>query len=83
MTATDPATPDHACDLTDFAQVLVVVQGGYDTIFHCGAVSRTMVMADQPLKLWRINALGMAHVLETARRTGRTRLVICSTSEVH
>ncbi|MBC7738888.1 MAG: NAD(P)-dependent oxidoreductase [Candidatus Saccharibacteria bacterium] len=83
VTATDLATPDQACDLTNFAQALAVVQGGYDTIFHCGAVSGPTVMANQPLKIWRIIALGTAHVLEAARRTGRARLFICSTFEVY
>ncbi len=82
VTATDlgGAVP---CDLTDFAQVEGVVARGFDTIFHCGAVSGPMVMADRPLEVWRINASGTAHVLEAARRHGQARVVVCSTSEVY
>ncbi|MGV8989491.1 MAG: NAD-dependent epimerase/dehydratase family protein [Cypionkella sp.] len=71
------------CDLTDFAQVEGVVSHGFDTIFHCGAVSGPMVMADRPLDVWRINANGTAHVLEAARRHGQARVVVCSTTEVY
>lgn len=74
---------DVPCDLTDFAQVEGLVACGFDTIFHCGAVSGPMVMADRPLEVWRINASGTAHVLEAARRHGQARVIVCSTSEVY
>ena len=83
VTATDVGGDGITCDVTDFAQVEAVVRGGYGTIFHCGAVSGPMVLADQPLAIWRINALGTAHVLEAARRYGVGRVVVCSTSEVY
>ena len=83
VTATDLTSDSHACDLTEFAQVDAVVRRGYQTIFHCGAVSGPMVLADKPLAIWRINALGTAHVLEAARRHAAERVVVCSTSEVY
>ena len=83
VTATDVAAEGVACDLTDFEQVEAVVNGGYQTIFHCGAVSGPMVLADQPLAIWRINALGTAHLLEAARLHRVERVVVCSTSEVY
>ena len=83
VTATDLTSDSHACDLTDFAAVEALVRGGYQTIFHCGAVSGPMVLADRPLAIWRINALGTAHVLEAARLHAAERVVVCSTSEVY
>lgn len=83
VTATDVGDDGVTCDVTDFAQVEAVVRGGFETIFHCGAVSGPMVLADQPLAIWRINALGTAHLLEAARRHGAARVVVCSTSEVY
>ena len=83
VTGTDLRSASEPCDLTDYAQVDAVIRGGYQTIFHCGAVSGPMVLADQPLAIWRINALGTAHVLEAARVHGTARVVVCSTSEVY
>ncbi len=82
--ASDRGLQDHPCDLTDFVQVeRLVGTGGFRTIFHCGAVSGPMVLADQPLAIWQINALGTAHVLEAARRQGVARIVVCSTCDVY
>ena len=83
VAATDLSSASLPCDLTNAAKVDAVIQHGYDTIFHCGAVSGPMVLADRPLAIWQINALGTAHVLEAARRHGTGRVVICSTSEVY
>lgn len=84
VVATDMGLAECPCDLTDFAQVeRVVGQGGFHTMFHCGAVSGPMLLADQPLSIWQINALGTAHVLEAARRNGVARVVVCSTCDVY
>jgi UDP-glucose 4-epimerase len=73
----------HACDITDPRQVDALIDSGpFDTIIHCGAVSGPMVMADRPLEIWRINALGTAHLLEAARRKGVGRFLLCSTSSI-
>jgi len=82
VTASD-LEADPSCDLTDFAMVEALVSRGFDTIFHCGAVSGPMVMADRPLDVWRINAGGAAHVLEAVRRHGSARVIVCSTTEVY
>lgn len=74
---------DSACDLTDAEAVDSLVARGFDTVFHCGAVSGPMVMADRPLDVWRINAGGTANILEAARRHGCGRVIVCSTSEVY
>jgi nucleoside-diphosphate-sugar epimerase len=42
-----------------------------------------MVLADQPLAIWQINALGTAHVLEAARLHKVARVVVCSTCDVY
>ncbi|MDQ7250337.1 NAD-dependent epimerase/dehydratase family protein [Dongia sedimenti] len=55
----------------------------FDTVFHCGAVSGPMVMADRPLDIWNINATGTANLLEAARLTETGRVVVCSTVEVY
>jgi len=79
------AAPEiHACDLTDPRQVEALIdKGPFDTIFHGGAVSGPMVMADRPLEIWRINALGTAHLLEAVRRSGAGRFVLCSSCAVY
>lgn len=80
---TEPAN-FRTCDITDPRQVDALVDGeAFDTIIHCGAVSGPMVMADRPLEIWRINALGTAHMLEAARRQRVGRFVLCSTSAVY
>ena len=82
--ASDLELQDYPCDLTDFEQVdRLVGQQRFHTIFHCGAVSGPMVLADQPLAIWQINALGTAHVLEAARRHAVARVVVCSTCDVY
>ena len=74
----------QSCDITDFDRVDALVRRQpIGTIIHCGAVSGPMVMADRPLDIWRINALGSAHVLEAARRAGVGRVVLCSTTEIY
>ena len=72
------------CDVTDFDRLSELVSDEQiDTIIHCGAVSGPMVLADDPLAVWRINAGGTANVLETARRAGVGRVVVCSSTEVY
>ena len=84
VTASDVGLADALCDLTDFAQVdRLVGFANCETLFHCGAVSGPMVLADQPLAIWQINAMGTAHVLEAARRHGVRRVVVCSTCDVY
>lgn len=84
VTASDLGLQHYPCDLTEFAQVeRLVAQQRFHTIFHCGAVSGPMVLADQPLAIWQINALGTAHVLEAARRHAVARVVVCSTCDVY
>ncbi|MGH6882575.1 NAD-dependent epimerase/dehydratase family protein [Hypericibacter sp.] len=79
-----PASADfRPCDITDQGQVDALVDGDeFDTILHCGAVSGPMVMADRPLEIWRINAMGTAHLLEAARRHRVGRFLLCSTTEI-
>ncbi len=82
--ASDLEAGDASCDITDFAQVEAIFRGQtFGTVFHCGAVSGPMVLADQPLAIWRINALGTAHVLEAARLHAAGRIVVCSTTNVY
>ncbi len=82
--ATDVSGGDRACDVTRFDAVdRVTRETHFDTVFHCGAVSGPMVLADRPLEIWRINATGTANVLEAARATGVGRVIVCSTSEVY
>jgi len=84
VTAADVGAEDAPCDVTDFAQVDAIFRRTvFDTVFHCGAVSGPMVLADQPLAIWQINALGTAHVLEAARLHGAGRIVVCSTANVY
>ncbi len=84
LVTSDLSSGDIPCDLTDPEAVMALLaQGPFDTVFHCGAVSGPMVMAERPLDIWRINASGTAHLLEAARHHGAGRLVICSTTEVY
>lgn len=84
VTATDVGAGNAPCDVTDFGQVEAIFRGGaFETVFHCGAVSGPMVLADQPLAIWRINALGTANVLEAARRYSAGRVIVCSTTNVY
>jgi nucleoside-diphosphate-sugar epimerase len=90
VVATDIASgvplPDGmaALDVRDGAAVRGIMEGTrFDTVFHCGAVSGPMVMADRPLDIWNINATGTANLLEAARMTKAGRVVVCSTVEVY
>jgi len=81
---TDVTGGDRSCDVTRFDAVdRVMRETRFDTVFHCGAVSGPMVLADRPLEIWRINSTGTANVLEAARATGVGRVIFCSTSEVY
>src|SRR5262245_14075096 len=74
----------HACDLTQPRQIEALLQDqGIDTVIHAGAVSGPMVMADRPLDIWRINAMGTAHMLEAARRNRIGCFVLCSSIDVY
>jgi nucleoside-diphosphate-sugar epimerase len=71
-------------DVRDGAAVRAIMEATrFDTVFHCGAVSGPMVMADRPLDIWNINATGTANLLEAARVTKAGRVVVCSTVEVY
>jgi nucleoside-diphosphate-sugar epimerase len=73
-----------ALDVRDASAVRAVMERArFDTVFHCGAVSGPMVMADRPLDIWNINATGTANLLEAARLTKAGRIVVCSTVEVY
>jgi nucleoside-diphosphate-sugar epimerase len=73
-----------ALDVRDGAAVNALMERtAFDTVFHCGAVSGPMVMADRPLEIWNINATGTANVLEAARLNKAGRVVVCSTVEVY
>src|SRR3954469_5673959 len=73
-----------ALDVRDGPAVRAIMQRTkFDTVFHCGAVSGPMVMADRPLDIWNINATGTANLLEAARVTKAGRVVVCSTVEVY
>lgn len=73
-----------ALDVRDVAAVRgIMEQTRFDTVFHCGAVSGPMVMADRPLDIWNINATGTANLLEAARLTKAGRVVVCSTVEIY
>jgi nucleoside-diphosphate-sugar epimerase len=73
-----------ALDVRDGPAVRAVMERTrFDTVFHCGAVSGPMVMADRPLDIWNINATGTANLLEAARVTKAGRVVVCSTVEVY
>lgn len=86
-TVASDASPDGEwipCDVTDFDRLREVVNDEQiRTIIHCGAVSGPMVLADDPLTVWRINAGGTANVLEAARGAGVGRVVVCSSTEVY
>ncbi len=86
-TVASDAAPGGAwlrCDVTDFDRLRELVNDErIGTIIHCGAVSGPMVLAGNPLAVWRINAGGTANVLETARRAGVGRVVVCSSTEVY
>jgi nucleoside-diphosphate-sugar epimerase len=73
-----------ALDVRDAPSVCAIMERSrFDTVFHCGAVSGPMVMADRPLDIWSINATGTANLLEAARLTKAGRVVVCSTVEVY
>jgi nucleoside-diphosphate-sugar epimerase len=73
-----------ALDVRDAPAVRAVMERSrFDTVFHCGAVSGPMVIADRPLDIWNINATGTANLLEAARVTKAGRVVVCSTVEVY
>ena len=46
---------------------------GADVVIHTAAV--VSMRGDDPRAVWRVNALGTAHVLEAARRAGAARFV--------
>lgn len=84
VVTSDLAGADIACDLTDSRQTeAMIATARFGTVFHCGAVSGPMVLADRPLAIWQINATGTANLLEAARRHAVGRIVICSTTEVY
>lgn len=86
--ATDvAAAPERSilgCDVTERGEIDAVLrERPVDTILHCGAISGPMVTPDRPEAIWRVNALGTANVLESARLHRVSRIVLCSTTDVY
>ncbi|MGF1526858.1 MAG: NAD-dependent epimerase/dehydratase family protein, partial [Candidatus Competibacterales bacterium] len=77
-------TPIHPLDVLDVEALrCAMVQHQVSGVVHCGGVSGPMVRPEEPLYIWRVNALGTANVFEAARLAGVERVVYCSSTSAY
>lgn len=71
-------------DITDYEQVLaLIIEVKPEVIFHLAAVSMVPDALHDPLRAYRVNAMGTLHLLEACRVTGMcSRMLVCSTNLV-
>ena len=70
-------------DITDLAKTAVALTGYYDVVYLLAAVADVNDVYNSPVESTVINVLGVANVLEAARRNNIGRVVLASTIWVY
>jgi UDP-glucose 4-epimerase len=81
-----PHRPDvrHVvADIQDASRTTVALAGSYDALYLLAAVSDVNDIFHIPVESAQVNIMAVAHVLETARRTGAGRVILASTTWVY
>ena len=70
-------------DITDLSKTAVVLTGDYDAIYLLAAMADVNDVYKNPVEAGEVNILGVANVLEAARRNEINRLILASTIWVY
>lgn len=70
-------------DITDLSRTCVALTGRYDAIYMLAAMADVNDIYRNPVEAEQVNVLGVANVLEGARRSGIGRVILASTVWVY
>jgi len=70
-------------DITDHARCVIPLAGGYDAVYLLAAVANVNDVAKIPVETGQVNIMGVANVLEAARRLDIKRVILSSTVWVY
>ena len=71
-------------DLQDVHEICRILdQYDVDTVIHSGAVSGSMLLRDDPLRIAQLNMFGTTHLIEAARAVGVPKFVYISSSSAY
>jgi len=70
-------------DITDLHKTTVALTGYFDVIFHLAAMADVNDVYRNPVESTIVNVVGVANVLEAARRNGIPRVILASTTWVY
>ena len=73
----------HYIDITDLSKTTVALTGGYDALYLLAAMADVNDVYKNPVEAGEINILGVANVLEAARRNEIDRVILASTVWVY
>ena len=66
-------------DITDFSRTTVALAGGYDVVYILAAMADVNDVYKNPAQAGEVNIMGVANVLEAAKRSGVGRVILAST----
>jgi UDP-glucose 4-epimerase len=69
--------------ITNFPEVVVALAGGFDAVYMLAAVANVNDVYNSPVESTNVNVVGVANILEAARRTGAGRVILSSTVWVY
>ncbi len=70
-------------DVTNLSKTCVALAGGYDIAYMLAAMADVNDVYKNPVEACQVNILGVANVLEAARRSGILRIILASTVWVY
>lgn len=75
---------DHThIDIIDLSKTTVALTGYYDAIYHLAAMADVNDVYRNPVEATQVNIVGVANVLEAARRNNLGRVILASTTWVY
>ncbi len=70
-------------DITDLSKTTVALTGAYDAVYMLAAMADVNDVYKNPVEACRVNMVGVANVLEAARRNDIRRVILASTTWVY
>lgn len=70
-------------DITDLSKTCVALAGAYDAVYMLAAMADVNDVHKNPVEAGEVNILGVANMLEAARRSGIGRVILASTVWVY
>jgi UDP-glucose 4-epimerase len=70
-------------DITDLSKTCVALTGYYDVVYMLAAMADVNDIYKNPVEAGEVNILGVAHILEAARRSNIGRVILASTVWVY